>query len=66
MSWHRNVIAGAIIVGALASSAHAYDFGRPAMPDEIQLWDIDVRPDGEGLPDGSGTAAHGKAVYAEN
>jgi hypothetical protein len=37
MSWHRNVIAGAIIVGALASSAHAYDFGRPAMPDEIQL-----------------------------
>jgi cytochrome c len=66
MSWHRNVIAGAIIVGALASSAHAYDFGRPAMPDEIQLWDIDVRPDGKGLPDGSGTAAHGKAVYAEN
>src|ERR1700720_3573800 len=66
MSWHRNVIAGAIIVGALASSAHAYDFGRPATPDEIQLWDIDVRPDGKGLPDGSGTAAHGKAVYAEN
>jgi cytochrome c len=66
MSWHRNVIAGAIIVGALASSAHAYDFGRPAMPDEIQLWDIDVRPDGKGLPDGSGTAAHGMAVYAEN
>jgi cytochrome c len=30
------------------------------------LWDIDVRPDGTGLPQGSGTAAHGKDVYAQN
>lgn len=66
MSWHRNVILGAIVVGSLAPSARAYDFGRPATPEEIKLWDIDVRPDGSGLPDGSGTAAHGKAVYGEN
>jgi cytochrome c len=55
-----------IFVGSLASSGHAYDFGRTATPEEINLWDIDVRPDGKGLPDGSGTAAHGKAVYEQN
>jgi len=57
---------GAIIVSSLASSAHAYDFGRSATPDEIKLWDIDVRPDGDGLPEGSGTVAHGKEVYQNN
>jgi cytochrome c len=36
------------------------------MPDEIKLWDIDVRPDGKGLPEGRGTAAQGKSVYEEN
>src|ERR1700693_543901 len=63
---HRNLVMGAIVASSLASSALAYDFGRTATPEEIKLWDIDVRPDGKGLPDGSGTAAHGKAVYEQN
>jgi len=54
------------VAGLLASAAHGYDFGRPAMLDEIKLWDIDVRPDGKGLPEGRGTAAHGNSVYEEN
>ena len=62
----KNLIVGAIACGALASSAFAYDFGRPATPEEIQLWDIDVRPDGRGLPEGSGTVMHGKTVYEQN
>jgi cytochrome c len=44
----------------------AHDFGRPATPDEIALWDIDVRPDGKGLPPGSGTAVQGRQVFADN
>ncbi|WP_343712014.1 cytochrome c [Inquilinus sp.] len=48
------------------SAADAYEFGRPATPDEIKAWDIDVRPDGAGLPDGGGTVTRGKAVYDEN
>jgi cytochrome c len=51
---------------ALVSPVLAYDFGRPATPDEIALWDIDVRPDGRGLPPGSGTVERGKQVFAEN
>ncbi len=56
---------GAIVL-ALVSPALAYDFGRPATSDEIALWDIDVMPDGKGLPRGSGTVAQGKQVFADN
>src|SRR3984893_15001138 len=66
MFLHRNFIVGAIVAGSLASSALAYDFGRRATPDEVKLWDIDVRPDGKGLPEGSGTVAHGKSVDEES
>jgi hypothetical protein len=66
MSWRSNILLAAMVVGtvvlASAASAADYEFGRPATPQEIKLWDIDVRPDGQGLPDGSGTVAHGKSV----
>lgn len=42
----------------------SFGFGKPATPQEIALLDIDVRPDGKGLPKGSGTALAGKAIYA--
>ena len=64
-STSRSVLAAAVAL-ALVSPVLAYDFGRPATPDEIALWDIDVRPDGEGLPPGSGTVAQGKQVFADN
>ena len=41
-----------------------FGFGRPASPEAIAAWDIDVRPDGAGLPAGEGTAASGAPVYA--
>src|SRR6516162_11343458 len=66
MSWRSSVLLGVLAVGSLACSARAYDFGRPATPEEIKLWDIDVLPDGRGLPEGSGTAAQGKSVYEAN
>ena len=39
-------------------------FGRPATADEIRRVDIDVGPDGAGLPAGSGSAAQGAPIYA--
>jgi mono/diheme cytochrome c family protein len=42
----------------------SFGFGRPATPSEIAAWDIDVRPDGMGLPPGRGTSADGAPVYA--
>jgi len=38
-------------------------FGREATASEIAAIDIDVEPDGRGLPDGSGTVARGKVLY---
>ena len=50
---------------ASSSDAHAarYGLGHPASPAQIAGWDIDVRPDGTGLPDGSGSVADGQAIY---
>ncbi len=39
--------------------------GKTATPEEIAGWDIDVRPDGHGLPEGSGTPAQGEELYDE-
>lgn len=66
MFWHRNIALAAIAALSISSSALAYEFGRTATPEEIKRWAIDVRPDGKGLPDGSGTVRRGKDVYAEN
>jgi len=41
----------------------SFGFGCKATPQEIATWDIDVRPDGKGLPTGYGDAITGKAIY---
>ena len=55
----------ALMAAALlcAGPAMAADFGRPATEAEIAGWDIDIRPDGQGLPVGGGTAEQGEPVY---
>ena len=48
--------------GAIAQESP--NLGIPADPEEVAAWDIDIGPDGAGLPPGAGTAAEGEAVYA--
>lgn len=74
----RNRSAATVILGIVCAVAVAvpvfaaegdeetvvYGFGRPATAEEIASWDIDVRPDGKGLPAGSGTPAEGALIYA--
>src|SRR5262245_32755724 len=45
------------------AAQQTYGIGRLARPDEIAGWDIDVRPDGQGLPEGQGSVMEGEAVY---
>ena len=58
-----------VIVGLLTTTASAdqasLPYGRLAVPEEIQAWDIDIRPDGAGLPAGSASAADGEELYYE-
>lgn len=37
--------------------------GRVAMEEEVAAWDIDIRPDGQGLPVGQGTVETGGELY---
>lgn len=41
-----------------------YGIGRAATPQEIAALDIDIMPDGSGLPAGKGTPAEGATIYA--
>ena len=74
--WRNQVRTVVLAAGAAAfislavSAASAAErkfptLGAAATPEQIQAWDIDVRPDGLGAPAGSGTAAKGEAVYIE-
>jgi cytochrome c len=42
-----------------------YGFGTDATTQQIAGWDIDVRPDGSGLPAGSGSVSDGETLYDE-
>ena len=65
------LFAGCVVARTWGQTAPApaaperFGFGRSATPDDIAKLDIDVRPDGAGLPDGSGTVAQGRAVYLQ-
>ncbi len=52
-----------LILTTLAAPAFAGGAGRIATQDEVAAWDIDIRPDGLGLPEGSGTVAIGEKVF---
>lgn len=56
---------GAGGVGLVHAPPARYGVGRTPTPEEIAAWDIDVRPDGRGLPAGSGSAAAGRAIYSD-
>lgn len=55
---------GAIVSAQSPAAPERYGIGRPASAEDIRALDIDVMPDGRGLPPGSGTVAEGAAVYA--
>jgi cytochrome c len=41
-----------------------YGLGRPATEAEMQSWNIDISPTGEGLPPGRGTVPRGASIFA--
>jgi cytochrome c len=69
MSKYRNLLIGTALSATLASGpalAEKFGLGRPALPEEIAAWNLDVSPDGSGLPDGSGDVFTGEEVFAES
>ena len=59
------LMAGCMLHKAPAEDGMAVgDLGHPAALEEMNRWNIDIGPDGEGLPPGRGTVSQGAAVYA--
>ena len=59
--------APAVMAKDVAVPEHGvFHLGREALNEEIAAWDIDIRPDGTGLPVGKGTVAQGEPIYADN
>ncbi len=56
------LLAASVSIQALAAQGR-FGLGSPASAEAIAGWDIDVRPDGLGLPEGAGSAAEGEPVY---
>jgi mono/diheme cytochrome c family protein len=54
----------ATVMSGPVYAAEPYGFGRPATPQEIKGWDIDVSPNGAGLPPGRGDVRQGEAIFA--
>ncbi|MBS1302031.1 c-type cytochrome [Loktanella sp. SALINAS62] len=54
------------LVASEPAESAGFGLGRPALEVEVAAWDIDIRPDGQGLPAGSGDVWTGEEVYVEN
>ena len=59
----KAALALAMIGGA--AQAEVFGLGREALPEEIAAWDLDVHPDGTGLPPGSGDVMTGEEIFAQ-
>ena len=58
-------VAALCLIAGGALAADKYGLGREATSEEIAGWDVDVRPDGQGLPPGSGNVLDGEEIYLE-
>jgi cytochrome c len=56
-------LALAFVAGAAAADGPS--LGKPISAAELAAWDINILPDGTGLPPGSGMPAQGARIYAD-
>ena len=62
----RNVLAATLLVlGVGVAFAESPKLGRPISEADIKTWDIEVLPNGAGLPAGQGTPAEGAKIFVE-
>lgn len=64
MSKYLDITLIAMLAGTPAL-AGPLGLGREAQPGEIAAWDVNVMPDGTGLPEGSGDVTTGEEIFLE-
>jgi len=66
--WKRSAVVGVVLLLAasipVASQSPTFGVGRPPTPEEFRDLATAIAPDGTGLPEGSGTVATGREVFA--
>lgn len=60
----RSLIA-ALVLALPAAAAETPRLGQPITEADIAPWNLDIAPDGQGLPAGSGNALKGEEIYVE-
>ena len=66
--WTRSALPLTILfacAATLAAQSPKFGVGRPPGPDEVRGLGAAIAPDGDGLPQGSGTVAEGRTVYTD-
>lgn len=58
-------VAGLLMASLPALASDRLGIGTPVGPEIIAGWDIDVRPDGHGLPEGQGSVIDGEEIYMD-
>lgn len=61
----ERVANGTNLTAPAPSHDGTYGLGRPALEEEVAAWDVDVLPDGRGLPVGSGDVWTGEEVFVD-
>ena len=59
------IIAAANAANAPRQTGGPLGLGRKALDEEITAWDLDIAPDGTGLPVGSGSVTYGEEIFSE-
>jgi cytochrome c len=66
--WTRSAaivaLASWLCAASLAAQSQTFGVGRPPTPEEIRELGSAIAPDGTGLPEGSGSVAAGREVFA--
>lgn len=62
---YLNVPAAILLLSSPVVAEDKFGLGRAALPEEVKAWDIDVRPDGRGIPEGRGDVLVGEEVFAD-
>lgn len=58
-------LVASLAFGTATAFAETPGLGKPITEADIKAWNLDVLPDGTGLPAGSGTPAQGAPIYSQ-
>ncbi|MDQ7090036.1 MAG: c-type cytochrome [Methylococcales bacterium] len=61
----NSLVCLALVLIPVAQAEDSPQLGKPVSQKLVEQWNLDIFPDGEGLPTGKGTAVYGKKVYQQ-